>query len=202
MPDGKTYAVSDKQGTRLWDAASGREIRRFPTPRETVRSLCFAPDGKTLAVAYGPSVWLWDVATGRERQVLDHPDLVNAVAFAPDGNTVVTGDNCGRIRRWDVATAIELSQFGDQPDKVGEPPSVTSLAFLPNGKTLAVASIWDGRGDASLRLWDVGTGTIRRRLEGHTNFVDTIAIAPGGKTMATASADGTTLVWDLSKVGK
>ena len=107
-----------------------------------------------------------NVATGRKRQTIDHPDWVNAVAFAPDGNTLVTGDNSGRIRLWDATTAIELSQFGDQPDKVGEPPSVTSLAFLPDGKTLAVASIWDGRGDASLRLWDVGTGTIRRRSKG------------------------------------
>ena len=187
---------------RLWDGTTGREIRRFPRSNRPVRSLCFAPDGKTLAGAYGHPALLLDVATGRKRWALDHPDYVNAVAFAPEGTTLATGDNSGRIRLWDAATPRELSQFGDHPDKEGEPPYVTSLAFLHDGKSVAVAAVWAGGADPSLRLWDTHTGKVRRRLEGHANFVYRIAVALDGKTMASASADGTTLIWDVTKIGK
>jgi WD40 repeat protein len=201
-PDGKTYAVSDKQGARLWDTATGREIRSFPRSDQAVRSLCFASSGKSLAIAYGRSVMLWDVATGRSRQTLDHLELVNAVAFAPDGESLATGDNTGYVCLWDVATGRDLGRFGDHRDKDAESPSVISLAFLPDGKTVAVATDIDGGTDPSLRLWDTDTGKVRRRLEGHTNSVYGVAVAPDGKTMASASADGTTLVWDVSKIGE
>jgi WD40 repeat protein len=201
-PDGKTYAASDAQGARLWDTASGREIRRFPTSGEAARLLRFAPDGKSLAVARGDEVWLWDVATGRLERVLDETDRVHAMAFAPDGTTLATGDYCGRIRLWDPATGREIRQFGDHPEVAGEALYVMSLAFLPDGKTIAAAMVAEGDTNPSLRLFDLATGQVRRRLEGHTNSVHAFAIAPDGKTMASASADGTTLVWDLAKIAE
>ena len=65
-----------------------------------------------------------------------------------------------------------------------------------------VAMVAEGDINPSLRIFDLNTGKVRRRLEGHTNFVYGIAVASDGKTMASASADGTTLVWDVTKVGE
>jgi WD40 repeat protein len=201
-PDGKTYAASDKQGARLWDTATGREIRRFPTSGEAARLLRFAPDGKTMAFACGDAVWLWDVATGRLERTLDETDRVHAIAFAAEGTTLATGDYCGRIRLWNVATGREIRQFGDHPHNAGEGLYVMSLAFLPDRKTIAVAMVAEGDINPSLRIFDLDTGKVRRRLEGRTNSVYGIAVAPDGKTMASASADGTTLVWDVAKIGE
>jgi WD40 repeat protein len=124
------------------------------------------------------------------------------MAFAAEGTSLATGDYCGRIRLWSVATGREIRQFGDHPHNAGEGLYVMSLAFLPDRKTIAVAMVAEGDINPSLRIFDLNTGKVRRRLEGYTNFVYGIAIAPDGKTMASASADGTTLVWDVTKIGE
>jgi WD40 repeat protein len=127
---------------------------------------------------------------------------VHAIAFAPDGTAVATGDYCGRIRLWNVATGREIRQFGDHPENAGESLYVKSLAFLPDRKTIAVAMVAEGDVNLSLRVFDLDTGKVTWRLEGHTNFVYGLAVSPDGKTIASAIADGTTLVWDVAKIGE
>ena len=73
--------------------------------------------------------------------------MCTAVAFAPDGNTIVTGVNVNVAQRWDVAT--------HKP--IGEPlvhqDDVYSVAFSPDGKIIAT-----GSKDKTLRLWEAQTG--------------------------------------------
>jgi WD40 repeat protein len=194
-PAGKTYAVSEKQGTRLYNLDTGAEIRRLPGSDRALSSLSFAPDGQTLAAITGTSVLFWDVATGRERPALDHSQSVTSIAFAPDGKTLAIGDQIGDIRLWDVETGQSLNQFGEKRRQDGAPCAITCVAFLSNDKTLAAAE-----DDGVVQLWDTGTGKVLRHLEGHVSFVYRFAVAPDGKTLATASADGTTLVWDVTEI--
>jgi WD40 repeat protein len=70
---------------------------------------------------------------------------------------------------------------------------VSSLVFLPDGRTLISAS-----SDRLIRLWDPATGKERRRLGGHTNAVLSLALAPDGKRLASGSADCTVRFWDLA----
>jgi WD40 repeat protein len=90
------------------------------------------------------------------------------------------------------------------PAALGAPPpkgaiqlrhggSVTSLVFLPDGKTLISAS-----GDRLIRLWDPATGQERRRLEGHTAAVRSLALAPDGNQLASGGDDSTVRFWDLA----
>jgi hypothetical protein len=68
---------------------------------------------------------------------------------------------------------------------------VTSLAFAPDGATLASTGV----GNAVL-LWNLGNGR-RRVLEGHTKRVASLAYFPDGKSLASASDDHTVRVWDV-----
>ena len=59
-----------------------------------------------------------------------------------------------------------------------------------------VASSTTHRG--AITLWDVATGQARRELEGHQAGVFALAVRPDGRALASASQDGTVLVWDLA----
>ncbi|MER6780701.1 MULTISPECIES: serine/threonine-protein kinase [unclassified Streptomyces] len=70
---------------------------------------------------------------------------------------------------------------------------INSLAFSPDGKTLASAS-----DDGTVRLWDVKAHAHLATLTGHTDMVFSAAFSPDGKTLATASADTTVRLWDTA----
>jgi WD40 repeat protein len=57
-----------------------------------------------------------------------------------------------------------------------------------------------GRMDKTVKVWNVVTGEILFTLSGHRGMIYSVAFSPDGKRMATASADGTVKVWDVSNV--
>jgi WD40 repeat protein len=70
---------------------------------------------------------------------------------------------------------------------------VFSVAYSPDGKTLASGSI-----DKTITLWDVTTGKERATLKGHTVGVLSVAYSPDGKTLASGSRDLTIKLWDMA----
>ena len=89
---------------------------------------------------------------------------------------------------------------GDRRAPSGVPGrhTVTTLAFSPDGRTLAAAS--DTRVTA-LRLWELETKALRT-LAGHTEPILGLAFHPGGGWVATVSRDGTVRFWDVTPRGE
>ena len=131
---------------------------------------------------------LWAVSDGTSLGViLGHTGAVTALAFAPDGRTLISGSTDATIRLWDVTSKQILKKTLE-----GHLAAVQGLAFAPDGKSFASASR-----DKSVRLWDVATGREVRPLGSHDANACCVAFSPDGKTVASGGLDRMVRFWGV-----
>jgi RNA polymerase sigma factor (sigma-70 family) len=180
-PDGKTLISGGHDYTlRLWDAATGKELRRFLGHRGAVRNLALSPDGSVLA-STGDAwrgqepgrIFIWDVGTGKERARLLGPEKQAAcLAWSPDGKTLAAGGEDGSVRLYVPAEEKEVRRLAWHKG------SVQGLAFSPDGARLASA----GK-DRTVCLGDPAGREEPVRLHGKEKEYHFVAFAPDGKTL-------------------
>lgn len=196
-PDGSILASAGYDGTiRIWDTSSAGELSILDGHMGIVTGVAFSPDGKVLATGgEDGTARIWDPDTGEEiRTLLGHKDWVFRVAFSPDGSQLATASWDGTAKVWDVDTGRELQTL------VGHGDAVTSVEYSPDGTQLVTSSF-----DGEARIWDLngaldssadpGSPT-SRILSGHNGIVWDATFSPDGKTIATASFDGTVKIWN------
>jgi WD40 repeat protein len=188
-PDARLVASGSADNTvRLWDSATGRELRRLTGHTLYVRAAAFSPGGRSLASgSMDGSVRVWDVASGRETKILLDVGGTVSLAFSPDGRSLAAGTAEGNIKLFDARA------WGEPRSLAGHKNQVTALAFSADGRTLA-----SGARDGAVKLWDAAAGRELRPLEGHTGLVKSLAFSADGKTLASASFDGGVKIRDAS----
>ncbi|MBV9122762.1 MAG: PD40 domain-containing protein, partial [Planctomycetes bacterium] len=136
------WALEDDRWIRLWEAATGRQIRQIQVTENSIQCLNFSPDGRTLAVGWGDKVGLWEVATGHRLLFHGHPDEVQFVHFSADSATLASGDASGTVLLWDLATGKRVRSWKPERDWLprrdkNAPEVFRSVAFSPDGQWLA-----------------------------------------------------------------
>jgi WD40 repeat protein len=187
-PDGVLVASGGyDRAVVVWEARSGRIVRRIEVHKGLVNGLDWSPDGRWLATASSDrTARILAPVTGVERaRLVGHTDDVSAVRFSPDGRLVATASFDGTVRIF-TRDGVCVRAFAHHAS------DVNGVCWLPGGTALAAAS-----DDETVSVFSRETGTVLHRLRGHSDWVDAVAAHPGGAWLASASADGTACVWDL-----
>jgi WD40 repeat protein len=144
-PDGKRLFTADSWGAlRAWSYADGKCLWTANAAHDGwIRELIVSPDGKQLATCgRDHKIRLWSPETRAKTGEMDDGDDVLALAFAPDGKSLVSGNLHGAVKQWDLTSkkvvrtldAKEMYFFERLQDVGG----VRCFAFDAKGETLAV----------------------------------------------------------------
>jgi RNA polymerase sigma factor (sigma-70 family) len=177
--DGTKLVTQSSSGLRVWNATTGRELRRFgPAGGVGVRAADVSADAKlalTVDADQHGTLRLWDVETGRALSECGRAHGFGPVLLSPDGKTVAAAGPSGEIELRDATT-------GERRHTLKEPTDLnSSAAFSADGKTLVTR----GTGKA-IRFWDVATGQQVRHIDAPED-VGLVALSPDGKLLASVA---------------
>ncbi|KAJ3141984.1 hypothetical protein HK100_004465 [Physocladia obscura] len=185
----KQYLVSGAlDGTvKVWSLSSGKNLQTLAATTKGISQVKISKNGTNLvSVSKDYMIRIWHLDTG----TLETPPLVNGnsnmrcVDYSGNDELLVTGDNVGVVKIWDVAAKICVKILE------GHCEEVYSVTFSPDSK-----SVISGSKDKTIRIWNVATGDCLSSLEGHANWVTSVAFNPLGTSFASASNDMTIKVW-------
>ncbi len=184
-----------------------------------VSDLALTPDDRLLAAAiitpdwYGPgTVKVWDLSENRLLYEFDNRS--HHLATSPDGRWLVGAEDGGKptiesigvIEIWDANTGERRYRFNGNEMEFG---GVNAIAISPDSQTLVSGSdflqSYEDTSGSNLQVWNLQTGELQTTLDGHPGAVQSVAISPDGKILASGGGmqpignfgDSQIRLWDL-----
>ena len=160
----------------------------------TITALAYSPEGGMFASAdRDGSVRLWDLG-GEGTLITEEGGPIGALAFSPDGRRLVVGGADKRLSVWEPQTGRSFGAFGPL-----QPAGITGLAFLPDRRTLAVASGERGYPERSggLQLLDLQSAGTRSRFF-EAGGVWSLTTLPERRAVAWATGMRRLVSWDVT----
>jgi len=177
-PDSKFVAVGGPTyQPAVWDAKAGKEMARL----DHGLPLAFSPDSKRLATA-GSTIELWEMGQPTPIASLKGYGAI-ALAFAPDGQTIASGNEDGTVALWGAKPEAAADRLSFQGQRLG---------FSPDGRMLAVL------GATAVEYWHLDSRTLISsfKLPGDIGTRVRVVASPDVRLLATVDTNGVGRVWD------
>ena len=195
-PDGQVLATSAKEGTiELWDTNTGIKIRNifyFGSYSNHVSNLVFTPDGKYLISSIGGSIIFWDFVTGEQ---VTGPSFSAQDIIVTDNsvNLLILGE--GGISVWDITKvgqnmAVPVTYLYTIESTRG----LIMFIAINHQDDLLFASSYAGE----LSAWTFGPLRETFFQKEHKYSIDSMALSEDGRTLITASYDGSVVMWGVT----
>jgi WD40 repeat protein/Flp pilus assembly protein TadD len=177
-------AIGVKCEAIVFDIVLKREIRRITEPAFAFNDCTFSPDESKIALATFDLV-IWDFEKGSQDRLTKL--YISKLAFAPGGRYLVGVGIAGQVTVWESASLKQTGWFGA---KIGHEDAV---AIAPDGQTIASTG-----GSTVVHCWDVRRQEDRLAVAtAHSDAINSLLFANDGKTLISASDDGTARLWDV-----
>lgn len=200
-------------------AEFGQQLQSFPHPA-AVSALAVGADGQFVTAGADKQARRFRIASAGPVKTLQHPNLVDCVAFDDTGDRLATGCHDGVLRTFDVPKGALLKQITAHVTTAPQPAQnpIYAVQWSPDYKQLFTASF-----DRTIKLWDAAGGTLVREFRaapepalevkkddkapppkkedgpvGHRDQVFSIALSKDGKLLASASSDKGVKLWDVA----
>lgn len=197
-PDGKVFLTGGMDGfARFWDSSTFKQRRVLKRHSEQIRCVAWSPVGDLVATGgVDNTIKFWNPADGSEIRTItvdSEPGFAASLSFSPDGQTLGVGCNEPfKAHLFNVADGARRHLLE------GHEHSVLTVAFSPDGKTLATSGY-----DRMLRFWNVDNGALDKKICLETNTTPySIAFSADGQTIAAGITDGSIRQWNAETLAR
>jgi WD40 repeat protein len=160
-------------------------------------SIAWTPDSKRLATTctVDNAIQIWDAAAGGPYlKTLRLTDYITEVAWSPDGLMLASGSQDHTVTLWGLSPS---GHWRCQKVLRGA-ASINSVAWCPVDGAPCVAS---GNSDNTVCIWHSDTGACMKTLQGHSDWVTSVAWSPNCQRLVSGSHDTTLRLWDAAVGG-